>query len=98
MRGFLIGVLFVHFGLGVWTTVEDGYFSVFPPFEHLWATQMFSDLAIALGMLWLLLFQEAKRKKRRLGGVFLCGIGMVLLGSLSPLVYLILNPGFFKKV
>ncbi len=52
---------------------------------------MFYDLGIALGIVLMFLYNDAKRRKRPANYVVLCGVGMLFLGSISPLIYLLVD-------
>ena len=90
-RAVLIVVLACHSALSAYAVVAHGYMGAFPPFADLWGTQIFSDLSVAIGLLWYLLFREAKRKQRPQWKIVLCGVGIIFLGSISPLIYLLVE-------
>jgi hypothetical protein len=70
----LIGLLMVFDTI---VAMRHGYLSVFPPFPTLPMTQMFADLAIALGLIGLWMIADTRQRGRPL-----------LLGTLGPLLYL----------
>ena len=71
-----------------YVTWQAGYFSVFPPFKDLATTQIFLDLTIALNLVLFLLYRDFKKRKQPTWPVFICGLGVVLFGSLAPLLFL----------
>ena len=91
MRVALSAVLLVHAAVSGYAVVTNGYLGAFPPFDHVWTYQIFSDPLVSLGLVWLFLFHEARRRGRALWKVWCCGVGIVFAGSLSPLLYLLLE-------
>ena len=89
-RPLLVIALVLHSALSAYATFKKGYLGAFPPFQDLYTYQIFSDLVVSSLIVWLFLFQEAKAKGRPIIRVWLCGLGIVLLGSIAPLVYLLI--------
>jgi len=81
--------LVVHSLLSVIAIADKGCFGAFPPFQDIWTYQIFSDLVVSSLIVWLFLFREARATKRPLWRVWLCGLGILFLGSISPLLYLL---------
>lgn len=92
----LIALLF-HGALSAYAIATKGYLGAFPPFESLWNYQIFSDLVVAIGLLWYCLWREARQKGRPLWKVYLCGLGILLSGSLAPLLYLLIEKDVFQS-
>ena len=68
-----------------------GYSSAFPPFKDLPTTQIFWDLVIALSIVLHLFYRDLKRRKQPMWPLLLCAVGIILLGSISPLLFLLLR-------
>ena len=84
-------VLAFHSLLSGYAIYQKGYFGAFPPFEDLWTYQIFSDLVISVGLLWYFLYRDAKRRSRPSWKIWLCAVGIILAGSIAPLIYLLLE-------
>ncbi len=89
IRPLLVTALVVHSALSAYATAKKGYLGAFPPFQDLYTYQIFSDLVVSSLIVWLFLFREAKAKGRPIVRVWICGLGILLLGSISPLIYLL---------
>lgn len=72
---------------------QCGYWSVFPPFEHLYASQIFVDLCVCLGLISVWMVLDWRKQGRPLIGVVPFLLAIVFLGSLGPLLYLLLRGG-----
>src|SRR4051812_13119520 len=84
----------VLIGLTIFTIyvgVGAGYLSFFPPFKNLATTQIFSDLTIASGIILLLLYRTRRALGHSCWPIVLCGVGMVISGSIAPLIYLLVE-------
>ncbi len=90
-RAVLIVALAIHSALSAYAIANHGYLGAFPPFADVWIYQIFSDLSVSIGLLWLLLFQESRRKGRPLWRIVLCGVGIIFSGSIAPLIYLLVH-------
>ncbi len=90
----LVAVCFVVFaGWNAYVVSKEGFASVFPPFASLAQLQMFTDLGVALAIVQGFVFWEAKTNNRPPWVPFAVLLGSVLLGSMSPLLYLLLLGG-----
>lgn len=96
MRRYIFGILIVHLGVSVLVLSKAGIQSVFPPFSEIYAYQIFSDVAASLALVLLLLGYELKRKNKSLKPLIGVAIGIVFLGSFSPLIYLLIERDLFK--
>jgi len=96
-RPLLVIALVLHSALSTYATLKKGYLGAFPPFQDLYTYQIFSDLVVSSLIVWLFLFQEAKAKGRPIIRVWLCGLGIVLLGSIAPLIYLLIHRDVLTK-
>jgi len=93
---FLIFLLLVHSIITVFSLKAASFLSVFPPFEEAYMYQVFSDLVVAVLLVHVFIFCELKRRKKSLKPLFLCFLGTALMGSFSPLIYLLLEKDLFK--
>ena len=91
----LLVVLIVHTTFSSYMLRESGIRSVFPPFNEAYAYQMFSDITVLLGLVLFMFYREAKRRRRPTWPLAFCFVGMVLLGSIAPLVYLLIEKDLF---
>ena len=84
-------VLLIPFlALTVYSVAQVGYFGLFEYHLHSPAGwQVFTDLVIALLIVMLWLFPEARRTGRNPWPWF---VGTLFLGSIAPLLYLVLSP------
>jgi hypothetical protein len=88
----LVALVLVAFGaFNTYVALHEGYWSVFPPFRSLAQTQMFVDLAIALGLFDLWLIGDWKRSGRPMWVLVVFLLLPILVGSIGPLVYLLLR-------
>jgi len=74
---------------------DSSVLAVFPPFRERFVYQVFSDLVTATGIVFLLCVTQLKRKGRSLRGAWLMLFGAALVGSFSPLVYLLVERDLF---
>jgi hypothetical protein len=95
-RPVLVAALLAHGALSAWAIGTGGYFGAFPPFKEVWTWQIFSDLVVSISLLWVMLYREARRAGRPLWKLWACGLGIVVAGSISPLVYLLSEPTLFR--
>lgn len=86
---FVICVVFTTFS--AYVAGRFGYLGAFPPFRDLSTTQIFWDLAIALSIVLFLFHRDLKRRKQPMWPLLLCAVGVVFLGSISPLLFLFLR-------
>jgi uncharacterized membrane protein YgdD (TMEM256/DUF423 family) len=75
-------------GVALW---QDGLLAPFPPFRDWTAAQLFSDLLCASSLVLLFVAIELRRQRRALWPAALLGVGIVLLGSLAVLLFLLLD-------
>lgn len=83
-----VWVAFTAFSLYV--TAKAGYWTAFPPFADLNTTQIFWDLVIALNLVMFLLVRRAKERGQPLWPLALCAAATVFVGSIAPLLFVIL--------
>lgn len=95
IRRILLVLLLFHSVITFYVLRDTGYWSVLPPFNELYAYQIFSDLVVSLAILLLFLWLELKRKQKPMKPLVLVGLGMILLGSFSPLIYLLIDKELF---
>ncbi len=91
MKSLILTVLLAHGVFGAYVAMEHGYLSVFPPFKETPTLQIFCDLIVSLGITLLLIARDRKKVGLSLRPLLLYGIGAILLGSISPLIYLLLE-------
>lgn len=92
----LILFLLVH-GIVTFVSLRDSsIWSVFPPFRDSFSYQMFSDIVISIGVIALLCFLRLKQKKRGYVGLWVMLCAAALLGSFSPLIYLLIEKDLFN--
>ena len=96
IRILILCILVIHTVFSLYVSFTHGYWSAFPPFESLPTTQIFFDLVISLGIVFLLLFVEAKRRNRPLTRLIVCGVGAIFLGSIAPLIYLLIEKDIYS--
>jgi len=82
-------MLAIHSSLSFYAFYTTGYNGAFPPFEDIWTCQIFSDLVVSIILLWFFLYYEARKNNRPMWRVYLCAIGIVFSGAISPLIYLL---------
>jgi hypothetical protein len=87
----LLLMLVVHLSVTVPSLVSEGLLSPFPPFEKLSTTQIFSDLICALTLFFVPTVLEFRRQQRGLGWSVALFIGIVLSGSIAPMMLLLLD-------
>ena len=73
------------------TFLNDGYWSVFPPFETLAETQVFSDLGTALTLFLLWALADLGRQGRSRWWALALALGIAASGSIAALSYLLLR-------
>ena len=91
MRIVFAVVLLGFGGFSVWVTQETSYLGAFPPFSDWNTTQIFWDLGVASTIALYLLFRQRKARGRAVWPVLVCWVGVLLLGSISLLVLLVLD-------
>ena len=87
-----LALLIGHTVLSAWALRDDGYFSVFPPFASGSEYQMFSDIAVACALALVWIAHDLRARGRSPWEVLAWGVGMIALGSFSPLIYWLLRP------
>jgi hypothetical protein len=92
MRFVLIAALILHTAVTLWSLRDAGIFAPFPPFSEDYVYQIFSDLGAALLISVLFIYTSVRQQRKPLGGFYLMLILIPLVGSFSPLIYLMLNP------
>lgn len=65
--------------------------SVFPPFEESHTYQIFSDLLVSISLVMFFIYRELRRRKKSLTTFYVCCAGVIVMGSFSPLIYLLLD-------
>ena len=96
-RKILLVLLTIHSIVSLIVFQQVGVFSVFPPFQELYAWQIFSDLVVSLCLILFFIYHEMKQKRRPMGPLILCAVGMAILGSFSPLIFLLINKDLFGE-
>ena len=96
IRKIVLVALIIHSAITFYTCSIEGIFAPFPPFDELITYQVFSDLAISLGLVLAFLFYEVKRHSLSQKRFALCLVGTVLLGSFSPLIYILSEKKIFS--
>jgi hypothetical protein len=91
MRFAIIAALIVHSAVTLWSLRDAGFFAPFPPFAEDYVYQIFSDLGAALLVSVLFIYSNLRQKRKPLVGFYLMLILIPLVGSFSPLIYLIFN-------
>jgi hypothetical protein len=92
MRFIIIAALILHTAVTLWSLRDAGFFAPFPPFSEDYVYQIFSDLGAALLISVLFIYASVRQHRKPLGVFYLMLIMIPLVGSFSPLIYLILNP------
>ena len=98
VRFALITVLAVHSAVTLWSLRDAGFLGPFPPFSEDYVYQIFSDLGIALLVLVLFIYSRARQQQKSLRGFYFMLMLIPLVGSFSPLIYLILNTDLLPEV
>ena len=94
----LIAVLAVHSAVTVWSLRHTGILGPFPPFSEDYVYQIFSDLGVALLILVLFIYSRLCQQQKSLRGFYIMLILIPLVGSFSPLIYLIKNADLFSEL
>jgi hypothetical protein len=89
-------LLIVHTVVSFYVFQTNSVWSILPPFKDLFVYQIFSDLGVSLSIVFLFLYREIKRKGKSLKPLMLCGFCTLLLGSFSPLVFLLIDSDLFE--
>ena len=90
MKKTLLAIVFLAFGaFNIHAARVEGFWSVFPPFDRLFQTQMFLDLGVALGLVMAWIFFDLKKQGRPLYLFFVLLSATALFGSMAPLLYLL---------
>ena len=97
IRPLLLIVLVAFTAFSAYVTYEAGYWSAFPPFTDLNTTQIFCDLTVALNLVFFLLYLRVRQLGLPLWPLVVAGVATVFVGSISPLVYLVLNPRVYRS-
>ncbi len=92
LRPILIAILAVHTLVTAWSLRDAGFMGPFPPFSERHVYQIFSDLIVSLLILVLFIYKNIRRQGRALAGFYFMALMIPLVGSFSPLVYLLINP------
>jgi len=87
----LILLLLIHGTVTLVAFNKVGILTVFPPFEEVHTYQIFSDLLVSVALAMMFIYRELKRKQRPLKAFYGCCVGVVLLGSFAPLIYLLMD-------
>jgi drug/metabolite transporter (DMT)-like permease len=95
MRPFLLTLLAVHAAVSAWALQGD-FLAPFPPFKERTEYQVFFDLLVATLVIFLLVRSELLRRKRSTRGAWVMLAGAALVGSFSPLVYLLVERDLFR--
>ncbi len=88
-RAALAAILLVHLGITGVALVQHGWAAPFPPFDEWRTTQIFSDLA-CMGLACIVLDARTPGASRRRTAAL--AVGIVTLGSIPVLGYLIAEP------
>lgn len=97
MRTLLLLLLAGHAAVTAFALKDAGVLSVFPPFQERFVYQIFSDLAVSLALLLIVFHAELKRLGRSPKPLVFVFLGMAVVGSFAPLVYLLLKKDLFRK-
>jgi hypothetical protein len=92
-KAVVAAILVGHGAYSSYAVWQEGYFSVFPPFPSLAQTQMFLDIAVACTLALVWIAGDLRARGKSAWGVVPWLIGVALLGSISPLIYLLARPG-----
>lgn len=94
----LIALVLVAFGaFNVFVASREGYGSVFPPFDSWAQTQMFVDLAIALALFDIWMVVDWRRSGRPWYQLVPFLIAPALIGSIGPLLYLLVRNALHRR-
>ena len=96
MRFFLIILLIAHSIVTFFTLKDAGLLGPFPPFKELVSYQVFSDLTLSLLIGLIFIHKEVKRKSLSLKLFWICVLSTPLVGSFSPIIYLIWEKRLYK--
>lgn len=96
IRPLLLAALLIHFVVTIYTLKDDGFWAPFPPFSELYVYQVFHDLVMALGIVFLFCFTALKRKGRSYKRLWLTMIATVFVGTFAPLIYLLVEKDLFE--
>lgn len=88
-KSLLILLLLIHGMVSFVAFSQVGILTVFPPFEEAHTYQIFSDLLVSISLTMMFIYRELKRKQRPLKAFYACCVGVVLLGSFAPVIYLL---------
>lgn len=88
----LLAITLVVFGaFNGYMLHQEGYWSVFPPFDSLSKTQMFVDLAVSLVLFDIWMYLDWRRSKRPMYQLIPFLIAPAFIGSMGPLIYLLVR-------
>ncbi len=91
----VIGLAFIAMSaFNVYVLRECGFWSFFPPFGSLTATQLFVDLCMSASVAVWLIARDRKREGRAMWPVVVTILGVGLLGSPALLLYLLFDATF----
>lgn len=95
-RIYLIVALIIHSAITLYTLKDTGPLAPFPPFAELVSYQIFSDLIVSISIALLFIYQEIQRKSIKQKGFWICVFFTPIVGSFSPLIYLLWEKKLFK--
>lgn len=88
-RNLLIFLLLMHSIVSAWVFKSVPIIAVVPPFDELHTTQIFSDLAVSISIVFLFIHRELCRLKKPMKLFYICLVAMIFTGSFAPLAYLL---------
>jgi hypothetical protein len=95
-RQLILMLLVAHSVVSGYVFLDESVWAVFPPFRENYVNQIFSDLVCALGLVSLLIYPEVKRRGGSRWKFGLMMVGIVFLGSFSPMIYLLAEKKLFS--
>ncbi len=87
----VFSLLVVHLAVTLPSLYREGWLSPFPPFDQLLTYQIFSDLACALTLFFVLAAREFHHQRRSPSHSIGLLVGIVLTGSITPMIWLLLD-------
>lgn len=87
----IFSLLVAHLAVTLPSLYREGWLSPFPPFDQLLTYQIFSDLACALTLFYVLDAREFHHQKRSLSHSIGLLVGIVFTGSITPMIWLLLD-------
>ena len=88
-RRLVLLLLLGHTVVSVWAFSEVSVWSAFPPFESRTTAQVFSDLAVSMSLVFILLYADLKRRGRPLKPLLITAFASVFVGSFATLIYIL---------